>query len=169
MIVTERLVLKPYSDKDQEDMIGLLTNEKIKETFMIPDFKTEDEAISMFKKLKEHSNSENHYEVGVYKDEHLIGFINEVYRDTYIIELGYVIHPNFHNKGYITEALGAVLEDLFKKGFHEVMAGAFVTNKASCRVMEKCGMKRIDKEEDIVYHGKSQHCIYYSIKRAVEK
>lgn len=169
MIITERLVLKSYTDKDQKDMIELLTNEKIKETFMIPDFYKEDEAISLFKKLKEYSYSEEHYYVGIYKDEQLIGFINDVYRDTDKIELGYVIHPNFHNKGYITEALGAVIKDLFEKGFNEVMAGAFEANKASFRVMEKCGMKQIDKEEDIFYHGKAHHCIYYSIKRTIEK
>jgi len=81
------------------------------------------------------------------------------------IELGYVIHPDFHSKGYATEALAAAIEDLFAKGFKEVMAGAFETNKSSCRVMEKCGMKLIDKEEDICYQGKLQHCIYYSIKK----
>ncbi|CDM70032.1 acetyltransferase, GNAT family [Clostridium bornimense] len=165
MITTRRLVLKPYSERDQEDMIELLTNEKIKETFIIPDFNTRDEAVSMFKKLQEYSLSENHYELGIYKDQHLIGFINDVDMDDVKIEIGYVIHPDFHNKGYATEALAAVIEDLFKKGFCEVITGAFISNKASCRVMEKCGMERIDKEEDMFYHDKLHHCIYYSIKK----
>ena len=165
MITTRRLVLKPYSERDREDMIELLTNEKIKETFIIPDFNTRDEAVSMFKKLQEYSLSENHYELGIYKDQHLIGFINDVDMDDVKIEIGYVIHPDFHNKGYATEALAAVIEDLFKKGFCEVMTGAFINNKASCRVMEKCGMERIDKEEDMFYHDKLHHCIYYSKKK----
>jgi len=166
MITTRRLVLKPYSDKDQENMIELLTNEKIKETFIIPDFSTRDEAVAMFKKLQAFSCSENHYELGIYKNQYLIGFINDVYVDDTKIELGYVIHPDFHNKGYATEALGSAIEDLFQKGFSEIITGAFETNKASCRVMEKCGMERINKEEDMLYHGKLQHCIYFSIKRA---
>jgi len=70
MITTKRLVLKPYDDNDEDTMIELLTNEKIKETFMIPDFNTRDEVISMFKKLQEFSCSQNHYEVGIYKDDY---------------------------------------------------------------------------------------------------
>ena len=47
-IKTKRLEIKPYDDSDQPAMIELLTHEDIKETFMIPDFKTEDDAIAMF-------------------------------------------------------------------------------------------------------------------------
>lgn len=166
MIATKRLVLKPYRDEDQEAMIELLTNEKIKETFMIPDFRSREEAILMFQKLKEFSYNINHYELGIYKEETLIGFINDVDMKEDKIELGYVIHPEFQNQGYATEVLAAAIEDLFQKGFHEIITGAFASNVASCRVMEKCGMKRIDKEEDIFYHNQSQHCIYYSIKKA---
>lgn len=165
MITTERLVLKPYCDKDMDRMIELLTNEKIKETFMIHDFKSRQEAEKMFWKLQENSLSEEHYEFGIYLENELIGFINDVEIEGKKIELGYVIQPDFHNKGYATEVLRAAIKDLFEKGFEEVITGAFVSNIASCRVMEKCGMVRIDKEEDIEYHGKVHHCIYYAIKK----
>jgi len=85
--------------------------------------------------------------------------------DTVKIELGYVINSKYHNNGFATEMLKAVIEDLFIRGYNEVITGTFDTNKASIRVMEKCGMKRIDREEDLVYQDKLQHCIYYSIKR----
>jgi RimJ/RimL family protein N-acetyltransferase len=165
MITTERLVIKPYSDEDQEDMVLLLMNEKVKESYVIPDFNTRDEAISMFKKIQKLSYSEDHYEFGVYKNNQLIGWVNDVYKDTVKIELGYVIHPDYHNNGYATEVLKAVIEDIFSRGFNEIITGAFETNKPSIRVMEKCGMKRIDQEEDMVYQGKLQHCVYYAIKR----
>lgn len=166
MILTKRLVLKSYSDQDQEDMILLLMNEKIKLTYMIPDFCNKEEAISLFKRLKERSNSNKNYEYGIYKDNKLIGWINEVYKDTDKIEVGYVIDPDYHNNGYATEVLDAIIEKIFSNGtINEIIAGAFENNKASIRVMEKCGMIRIDKEEDIIYQNKSQHCIYYAIKR----
>ncbi len=79
--------------------------------------------------------------------------------------MGYVIDPDYHNNGYATEVLKAVIEDIFLKGFNEIITGTFAINKASIRVMEKCGMKRIDREEDIAYQDKLQHCIYYAIKR----
>ena len=165
MIKTDRLTLKAYSYEDQEKMIQLLTNDKVKETYMIPDFKTKEEAILMFKKLQVFSYSEEHYELGIYKDNELIGFINDVEIAGDKIEIGYVIEPKFQNRGYATEVLKAAIDDLFKRGFNKIIAGAFESNKASYRVMEKCGMKRIDKEEDITYHNRVQHCIYYGITK----
>lgn len=165
IVRTKRLVLKPHSDRDQEAMVELLINEKIKETFMIPDFKTNDEGIAAFKKLQELSQSEEHYERSICVEQQLIGFLNDVEITDDKIELGYVIHPQFQNKGYATEALGAAIEDLFQKGFHEVITGAFADNTASMRVMEKCGMTRIEKEEDITYHNETRHCLYYAIRK----
>lgn len=51
VIKTKRLEIKPYQDADQDAMIELLTNQEIKENYMIPDFQTEEDAIGMFKKL----------------------------------------------------------------------------------------------------------------------
>jgi len=164
MIKTNRLILKPFCDEDQNRMIELLINDNIKETFMIPDFHSESEAISMFKKIQSNSYSDDHYELGIYLGESLIGFVNDVSIENETIDLGYVIDPEFHNKVYATEALSAVIKDLFDKGFKEVCAGAFESNIASCRVMEKCGMKRINKAENITYRDKIHHCVYYSIK-----
>lgn len=166
MIKTSRLILKDYEDEDQDSMVALLTNEEIKKTFMIPDFQTRNEAIAMFKKYQGFSKSDSHYELGIYRSHELIGFINDVFVDGASIELGYVIHPDFHNNGYATEALAAAISDLFRRGYCEIIAGAFEENAASCRVMEKCKMTRIDREEMIRYHDQLHHCIYYSIKKA---
>lgn len=163
-IKTERLVLKPYDDGDQGAMIELLTNEKIKETFMIREFDSLSDAIGMFQKLERFSLSSDHYERGIYVGKQLIGFLNDVSVTGDKIELGYVIHPKYQNNGYATEALGAAIGDLFRKGFSEVVAGAFLDNTASLRVMEKCGMTRIDKEEEIRYHNQTRRCRYYAIR-----
>lgn len=40
MLKTKRLVLRAIEDADREKMIDLLTNAQIKQTYMIPDFKT---------------------------------------------------------------------------------------------------------------------------------
>lgn len=163
VLKTKRLIMKQYEDTDQKAMIDLLTNQIIKESFMIPDFQTEKEAVLMFKKLQEFSCSQEHYERGIYIEHQLIGFVNDVEIDEGVIELGYVIHPDYHNKGYATESLKAAIEDLFGKGFRQIVAGAFESNAASINVMKKCGMKKIEREEDIYYQGEMQHCHYYSV------
>jgi RimJ/RimL family protein N-acetyltransferase len=163
IIKTKRLEIKPYKDDDQTAMIELLTNQEIKESFMIPDFRTEEEVIVMFKKLQAFSYSGEHYERGIYLNQQLIGFVNDVEISDGVIELGYVIHPMQKGRGYATEMLRAVIDELFRKGFHQIVAGAFENNAASIQVMQKCGMAKIEKEDDICYHGVLHHCYYYAI------
>lgn len=163
MIKTKRLTLHAFSDADQAAMLALLTSETIKQTFMIPDF-SEEEGNALFQKMKADALHSDCFQVGIYKEEQLIGFINEPERNESVIELGYVIHPDYHNQGYASEALKAVIPYLFQQGSHEIRAGAFEDNYASIKVMEACGMKRIGKEDDIYYHEKMHHCIYYAIQ-----
>jgi RimJ/RimL family protein N-acetyltransferase len=163
VIKTNRLEIKPYQDTDQDAMIDLLTNQEIKETFMIPDFQTEEEAIGMFKRLLALSYSDDHYDRGIYLNHQLIGFVNDVEISDGVIELGYVINPIHKNMGYATEMLRAVIDELFRKGFRQIVAGAFEDNAVSIQVMLKCGMKKIAKEDDICYRGVLHHCYYYAI------
>ncbi len=163
MIITKRLTIKPYEITDQEDMINILTNKTIRKTFMIPDFKSCEEAVRMFRKLMDFSYSDEHYEKGIYLDDLLIGFVNDVEIDDKRIEIGYVIHPDYHNKGYATEALTAVIADLFDIGYKTITAAAFEDNLASRRVMEKCGMKLNNKTSTILHNDILKVCVYYSI------
>ncbi len=169
VLKTKRLEIKPYHDDDQTTMIDLLTNQEIKKSFMIPDFKTEEEVVGMFKKIQALSYSDEHYDRGIYLNHQLIGFVNDVEISDGIIELGYVIHPAQKSKGYATEMLRAVIDELFRKGFRQIVAGAFEDNAASIQVMQKCGMEKITKEEDIRYRGVLHHCHYYATFKATQK
>jgi RimJ/RimL family protein N-acetyltransferase len=80
------------------------------------------------------------------------------------IELGYVIHPDFQGKGYMTQALKLAMEELFHMQYRQVITGAFTENTASIRVMEKSGMTRMEKIDKIDYRGKVHTCIYYAKK-----
>lgn len=163
-IRTDRLVMKPYSERDEKEMIDLLKNECIKATYMIPDFRTRDDEIAMFKRLLRDSHSDEHLEIGIYREDRLIGFLNDVEMNSDTVELGYVIHPDFHGLGYATEALKAVINKLFEMGYQEIITGAFEHNIASIKVMQKCGMQLLPKTDDIRYHQTMHHCIYYSIR-----
>ena len=78
-----------------------------------------------------------------------------------MIELGYAINPKFQNKGYCTLALNKAINILLEKGYKKIVCGAFATNSASIRVMEKVGMKKVDKTEVINYHGEDHVCVFY--------
>jgi len=152
--------MKSYDDSDLERAIELLTNEEVKETFMLPDFESIEQAEKMFFRIKDYSVSDSHFEYGIYLQEKLIGFLNDVEINGDTIEIGYVIHPDHKNQGYATEALAASIEELFRIGYSCVRAGYFSENIASKRVMEKCGMVEISKTVDIEYRGKVHHCIF---------
>ena len=56
-------------------------------------------------------------------------------------EIGYVINPAYHDKGYATEAAGALVRFGFcNAGLNRIEARYMIGNDASRRVMEKCGM-----------------------------
>ncbi len=57
-------------------------------------------------------------------------------------EVGYVLNPDFHGKGYATEALTKLMEFGFRTLYlHRLVARIMVENIASRRVAEKCGFR----------------------------
>lgn len=164
-IKTERLEIMPFRTKDLPDLAEILTNSQIKNTYMIPDFETREALNGMVQKIAQYSLSNQRFERGIFLEDRLIGFVNEVERKDGSMELGYVIHPSLWGRGYATEMLKAVIEMLLEAGLSQVITGAFEENTASIRVMEKCGMRKTAVEEDIAYRGRNHHCIYYSFEK----
>ena len=164
-LVTYRLVLKSIEDKDKENMVKMLNDPKIKKTYMIPDFDNEEQETKFFNKLKDLSNSDEHIIYGIYHNDRLIGFINDVAKTEDTLEVGYFIDSDEWNKGYATEALWAYMKQAFEMGFFYVEAAYFEGNTASMKVMEKCLMHPSGKQEIIRYRGQDLTAIYYSVNK----
>lgn len=66
-IKTERLSLKPYSLNDIDTLVEMLTDPSITRTFMVPEFESRDEVVSLAKKLVGFSSIEDttHLEYGI--------------------------------------------------------------------------------------------------------
>ena len=161
---TQRLTVRPFLDGDREKMIEMLYDESIKKTYMIPDFESVEAAEKLFSALMRLSQDESRFVGAVCIDGEIIGFMNDTEIEGDSVEMGYVISPKYQNKGFCTEAMSGAIEYLFEKGFCEVICGAFEENAASLRVMQKCGMKLLDKIDVIEYRGINHNCLYYSIK-----
>ena len=164
-IKTKRLLLKEITENDFSSLFDLLTNEKVKKTYLVPDFKDREDFLRMFNHLKNLSQKPDSGTFGVFLNEILIGLFHEVAVTGSSIEVGYAIHPNYQNQGYATEALSAGIRHFFENGFSEVYAGTFKTNLASKKVMVKAGMKKTNMKASIDYHGETHPCVYYSIKK----
>ena len=156
------VLLCPILPSDQERMLDILTSEKVNKTYMLPDFRQREDAVPLFVRLLDMSRTGSKYVRAIALNGDLIGFVNQVETANGAIELGYVIHPDFHGRGYMTEALSLAMDELFDLGYEEVITGAFSTNAASIRVMEKCGMTKLSKTDEIEYRGITHTCVYYS-------
>ena len=159
VLKTKRLLLRLFHEEDRQEMVGILCNEEIKKTYMIPDFTDKKEAEALFERIMNFSRSDNHFVYGICFDNKLIGFVNDCEIKDSTVEIGYVIIPDYQNKGFATEAVQCCIDELWRIGFEHIRAGFFEENIASGRVMQKCGMHKMDLEEDIEYKGISHHCL----------
>lgn len=158
------VTLGRLSERDREAVAEILTDEVVAKTYMVPEFTSPEQVEKLFRRLMELSSGEERYVRGIYVGDALVGFLNDVGISGDSIELGWVVHPRYHNRGYATSAVKLAIGELFAKGFHEVVAGAFQENRASTRVMEKSGMTRQEQTEEIEYRGAVHTCVYYAIK-----
>ena len=163
-IQTERLLLKEITENDFSPLFDLMTNEEVKKTYLVPDFENENAFMKTFLHLQKLSQDENGHTAGIFFGNELIGLFHKVDTAGDRVEVGYAIHPRFQNQGYATEALQAGIRYFFEKGFCEVYAGAFQTNPASLRVMEKAGMQKTKMKASVRYRGEMHSCVYYSVK-----
>lgn len=162
---TPRLSLGEIRDCDFDALMAIFKSDVVKATYMVPDLETREAEIKLFERLRDLSLREDRYVFGIFLDGKLIGLLNDTEICGKTIEVGYALHPDYHGRGFATEALGAVIPYLFAEGFDQILAGAFETNTASTRVMEKCGMSRTKMTSEIEYRGKTHKCVYYSIKK----
>ena len=154
--------LRAIHPGDRDRMLDILTSNVVNQTYMLPDFENREDAIPLFERLMALSKDKDKYVRAIDLDGALIGFLNHTDLREDSIELGYVIHPGFHGRGYMTQALRLAIEDLFTRGYRKVITGAFSSNHASIRVMEKCGMLPMEQVEEITYRGQTHICVYYA-------
>lgn len=162
---TDRLELKSISPDSIESLVELLTDDLVKQTYMVLDFPNREAAVKLAEQLIALSEQEDRYVAGIYFGDALIGILNETEVAGDRIEVGYAILPRFHNQGYCTEALRGTIDYFFSLGFTEVAAGAFAENTASIRAMVKSGMVKLHRQDRIEYRGRIHSGVYYSIKR----
>ena len=162
---TDRLTLRPHTAADIPALARLLTDRANTETFLVPDFTSEAQAVSLAQKLIEFSqvSDTEHLQYGIDLQGQLIGFITDCGVEADTIEIGYILDPAYQGHGYTTEAVLAVIDDLRRMGFKKVTAAFFDSNTASRRVLEKCGLHPTGSTETLEYRGAVHTCIGYSL------
>lgn len=157
--------LRAFQESDWPRLAMLATSTEVNKTYMLPDFESVEKARPLFDRLMAMSKDDKRYVRAMEENGEFVGFCNDVERNGDSVEIGYAMCPDIWGRGYCTAALKLAIADLFELGFNQVVAGAFVENPASLRVMEKAGMTPIDKVDDIEYRGSIHKCVYRVINK----
>ena len=165
VIRTERLTLRSMRAEDTDRIIDLLSNSIIAQNYMLPDFACRADALPLAQRMIALSENDGRVVVGIDLGGEIIGWINDTGIEGKSVEVGYIIDPAHHSRGYCSEALRALIGDLFARGFERVFAGAFDHNTASLRVMEKCGMVPMELTEELDYRGRTHTVLYREIRK----
>lgn len=104
-------------------------------------------------------------------NEHIgeIGYtVTKVTREGKVVHLGYFSYEIFWGKGYITEALKAIIRFAFENdSVAEIVSGCHVENIGSVKVMEKSGLKKVKDYKELEFlNGEEKERVKYILKRS---
>lgn len=142
-IETERLVLRNWNDSDGDSFDKIMSSVEIMTTAGAKPVKTREESDA---RLAEFIRNSDAFAIVIKATGEVIGACKyqEDHRRPLIRSktLGYEILPEHQNKGYMTEALKALVENAFVKLDLDILGiGHSVDNVKSQRVIEKSGFK----------------------------
>lgn len=80
---------------------------------------------------------------------------------------GYVLNRQYWDRGYMTEALNALLQFAFKTlEVNRVESTHYIGNEGSGKVMEKCGMKKEGvARQQVIVKGNFRDVVHYGVLR----
>lgn len=170
---TERLILRDYREDDFDDYYRLKADAETMYYLQDIQFFTREEAVRDFRQVLDDMARPDrkyyflHMEC---KDSHeQVGSAGyTVVSDTpigKIVGAGYFIYPRFWGNGYTTEAFRRVIRFAFSENnVYRVSTGCLAENKASERVMQKCGLIKEAEHVDYAWHdGKMKTRVEYRL------
>jgi RimJ/RimL family protein N-acetyltransferase len=148
-LFTERLVLRPFRDDDLDAFHDIQSRPDVVR-YLLWEAKTRDEAREMLgrRMLQTAIDKEGdglHLAADLRATDELVGHISLFYgsEEHRQGEVGFVIHPDHHGRGYATEGARLMLRLGFEGlGLHRIIGRCDARNISSARVMERLGMRR---------------------------
>ena len=166
---TERLVLRRVTESDYPEIMELRGNPETMKYIPRPLVTTKEEALHHFKMIDDKIESNEGINWAItYKDNpKLIGIIGH-YRikpEHFRAEVGYMLLPEYHGKGIISEAIKEVVNYGFNEmKLHSIEAIIDPENFGSARVLEKNNfVKEAHLKENEFYEGRFLDTVIYSI------
>ncbi len=168
---TERLILRDWQEEDITPFAAMNQDPRVMECF--PNTLTEIETRALVERIKVHIKQHGFglYVCVLKGTQEFIGFVglsvpNFTAHFTPCVEIGWRLAFPYWNKGYATEAAGAVLKMGFEQ-YHlkEIVSFTVVANQRSRHVMEKLGMTHnvaddFDHPNVSIQHPLCRHVLY---------
>jgi ribosomal-protein-alanine N-acetyltransferase len=166
---TERLLLRRVDTNDIKEIFALRSNPETMKYIPRPLVKTNEDALEHIAMIdtKIETNEGINWAITLKNDPKLIGVIGH-YRikpEHYRAEIGYMLLPEFHGKGIISEAVKETVNYGFKiMKLHSIEAIIAPENHGSAKVLEKNGfVKEAHLKENEFFEGRFLDTVIYSI------
>lgn len=144
-IETERLVLRVRTVADAEAIFDFASLHEVSYPAGFPAVRTLKDEIYYLEHILPQRNEKNNLPAGygiiVKGTDTIIGSVDfpRRYEDD-VLEIGYILHPDYWGQGYVPEAARALIDLGFKElGLHKIELTCFGYNVQSQRVAEKLG------------------------------
>ena len=163
---TERLLLRKFKKEDASDILEYGSDKQTLKYLIWEGVETLDDALNSV--IDYYWSRPGIYAIELKENKKCIGAIDlRLEAEHEKSSFGFVLNREYWNKGYMSEALSAVLKLCFEKlDLNRVEACHYVGNEGSGKVMEKCGMKQegFRKQGDKV-KGVFQDVVHYGITK----
>ncbi len=138
---TRRLLIRPFTVADAEDAHAFFTLEEVMQPVgMAPVHTDMEQTMARLSRWAQHGM---HHALALRETGVVIGYVvvkpdsEEDREDTR--ELGFALHPDYQHKGYMDEAVLAILDELRRAGIRFVWACCFKDNLPSKRFIQRAG------------------------------
>jgi len=168
-IITERLVLRKYTHDDIPDVLVFASQPSVA-TVTSGRIQATEEGVRQYIDLQnsyQPFEKDQVFELAVERKEdgRVIGLLGLICGDHRQGEMGWALGVEYRGRGYATEAARVLMDYGFNSlGLHRIHADTNRDNLASCRVMERLGMRREAQLRDAVHEdGKWVDRVIYGI------
>ncbi|MFV8351671.1 GNAT family N-acetyltransferase [Flavobacterium sp. XS2P14] len=166
---TERLLLRRVDSNDIKEIFALRSNPETMKYIPRPLVKTDEEALAHIAMIdgKIDSNEGINWAITLKNNPKLIGIIGHymIKPEHYRAEIGYMLLPEYHGKGIVSEAVKEVVKYGFEvMKLHSIEAVLDPENYGSAKVLEKNGfVKEAHLKENSFFEGRFLDTLIYSI------
>lgn len=170
VLTGERLLLRRLTDGDADVVFAMRSDPETMRFIPRPLLQNREEALGHIAMISEKidCNTGINWAITLKEDPgRAIGIVGH-YRmapEHFRSEIGYMLHKDHHNNGYVSEAIGIVLQYGFEvMKLHSVEAIIDPGNRASARVLEKNGfIKEAHILENEYFDGQFIDTVIYSL------